>query len=128
MTGSSSARRTIFPPRGDFPGEPTPLRGDIPGEASAARPADMGDACCMGRDIRLPGAKPDHLIITMMKWIRTSRLSTQNSLSLSLAKQAPPAARPGATPARGDACCMGGRRQGLRHDSPHPPVHIGGFE
>ena len=41
-------------------------------------------------DVRLPGkgnsnshgARPVHLIITMMKWIRTSRLSTKNSLSL----------------------------------------------
>jgi len=29
------------------------------------------------------GARPVHLIITMIKWIRTSRLSTKNSLSLS---------------------------------------------
>ena len=41
-------------------------------------------------DVRLPGketsnshgAGPVHLIITMMKWIRTSRLSIRNSLSL----------------------------------------------
>ena len=40
-------------------------------------------------DVRLPGemnstshgARPVHLIITMMKWIRTSRLSIKNSLS-----------------------------------------------
>jgi len=41
-------------------------------------------------DVRLPGkgisngcggARPDHLIITMIKWIRTSRLSIKNSLS-----------------------------------------------
>jgi len=40
-------------------------------------------------DVRLPGkgnsnshgARPDHLIITMMVWIRTSRLSIKNSLS-----------------------------------------------
>ena len=32
-----------------------------------------------------PGARPVHLIITMIKWIQTSRLSLQNSLSLSLA-------------------------------------------
>ena len=30
------------------------------------------------------GAKPVHLIITMIKWIRTSRLSINNSLSLTL--------------------------------------------
>jgi len=43
-------------------------------------------------DIRLPGkgnskshgARPVHLIITMIKWIRTSRLSMKNSLSLGL--------------------------------------------
>jgi len=42
-------------------------------------------------DVRLPekgnsnshGARPVHLIITMIKWIRTSRLSIKNSLSLS---------------------------------------------
>ena len=41
-------------------------------------------------DVRLPrkgnsnshGARPVHLIITMLKWIRTSRLSIKNSLSL----------------------------------------------
>ena len=42
-------------------------------------------------DVRLPGkeisngcggARPVHLIITMIKWIRTSRLSKKNSLSL----------------------------------------------
>ena len=40
-------------------------------------------------DVRLPGkrnsnshgARPVHLIITMIKWIRTSRLSTKNSFS-----------------------------------------------
>ena len=40
-------------------------------------------------DVRLPGkgnsnshsARPVHLIITTIKWIRTSRLSIQNSLS-----------------------------------------------
>jgi len=39
-------------------------------------------------DVRLPGkgnsnshgARPVHLIITMIKWIRTSRLSIKNSL------------------------------------------------
>ena len=43
-------------------------------------------------DIRLPGkgnsnchgARPVHLIITMIKWIRTSRWSIKNSLSLGL--------------------------------------------
>jgi len=41
-------------------------------------------------DVRLPekgnsnshGARPVHLIVTMIKWIRTSRLSIQNSLSV----------------------------------------------
>ena len=41
-------------------------------------------------DVRLPGkgnsnshgARPVHLIITMIKWIRTSRLSIKKSLSL----------------------------------------------
>ena len=43
-------------------------------------------------NLRLPGkgnsnshgARPDHLITTMMKWIRTSRLTIKNSLSLKL--------------------------------------------
>ena len=43
-------------------------------------------------DVRLPGkgksnshgARPVHLIITMIKWIRTSRLSIKKSLSLQL--------------------------------------------
>jgi len=43
-------------------------------------------------DVRLPGkgnsnsrgARPVHLIITMIKWIRTSRLSIKNSLSVGL--------------------------------------------
>ena len=39
-------------------------------------------------DVRLPGkgngARPVHLIITMIKWIRTSRLSIKNSFSLTL--------------------------------------------
>ena len=37
---------------------------------------------CLNRkvDVRLPGARPVHLIITMIKWIRTSRLSIKNSL------------------------------------------------
>jgi len=43
-------------------------------------------------DVRLPGkgdsnshgARPVYLIITMIKWIRTSRLSIKNSLSLGL--------------------------------------------
>jgi len=42
-------------------------------------------------DVRLPGkgnsnshgARPVHLIITMIKWIRTSRLSIKNSISSS---------------------------------------------
>ena len=44
-------------------------------------------------DVRLPGkgnsnshgARPVHLIITMVKWIRTSRLPIKNSLSGTLA-------------------------------------------
>ena len=43
-------------------------------------------------DVRLPGkgnsnfhgARPVHLIITMIKWIRTSRLSIKNSLSVEI--------------------------------------------
>ena len=51
-----------------------------------------GERCADDRrrppDVRLPGkgnsnsrgARPVHLIITMIKWIRTSRLSIKNSL------------------------------------------------
>ena len=46
-------------------------------------------------DVRLPGkgdsnshgARPVHLVITIMKWIRTSRLAKKNSLTLSLFKK-----------------------------------------
>ena len=61
----------------------------------------LGDAVAFGvdfrgtvmvLDVRLPGrgnsnshgARPVHLIITMIRWIRTSRLSTKNSLSMVL--------------------------------------------
>jgi len=33
-------------------------------------------------ELSVDGARPVHLIITMIKWIRTSRLSIKNSLSL----------------------------------------------
>ena len=36
---------------------------------------------CPGKvDVRLPGARPVHLIITMIKWVRTGRLSIKNYL------------------------------------------------
>jgi len=34
------------------------------------------------KGIQTPMTRPFHLIITMMKWIRTSRLSIHDSLSL----------------------------------------------
>jgi len=34
-----------------------------------------------------PGARPVHLIITVIKWIRTSRLSIKNSLSAGRAEE-----------------------------------------
>ena len=51
---------------------------------------DQVDSVTRKADARLPGkgisnshgARPVHLIITMIKWIRTSRLSINNSLSL----------------------------------------------
>jgi len=54
-------------------------------------PESVSSDCCRKVDVRLPGkgnsnsngARPVHLIITMIKWIRTSRLSIKNSLSLS---------------------------------------------
>jgi len=50
------------------------------------------DAICRKVDVRLPGkgnsnshgARPDHLIITMIKWIRTSRLSVKNERGITL--------------------------------------------
>ena len=51
-----------------------PLRND-------SVPAPPSDASHVRKvDVRLPGASPVHQIITMIKWIRTSRLSTKNSL------------------------------------------------
>jgi len=51
----------------------------------------IADSPCANRkvDVRLPGkgnskshdARPVHLVITMIKWIQTSRLSIKNSLS-----------------------------------------------
>ena len=66
------ARTVALPPRPPHPG--------VCGRNSATRKVDA----------RLPGkgnsnshgARPVHLIITMIKWIRTSRLSIKNSLSL----------------------------------------------
>ena len=51
--------------------------------------AQGSDRTCRKVDVRLPekgnsnshGARPVHLIITMKKWIRTSRFSIKNSLS-----------------------------------------------
>ena len=65
---------------------------------SESKKEEEGEACECARgvdcvreivDVRLPGkgnsnshgARPVHLIITMIKWIRTSRLSIKNSLS-----------------------------------------------
>jgi len=36
---------------------------------------------CGKDNLNSHGARPVHLIITMIKWIRTSRLSVKNSLS-----------------------------------------------
>jgi len=64
---------------------------DPPCESSAAAGAsDDSDLRLRKVDIRLPGkgnpnshgARQVHLIITMIKWIRTSRLSIKNSLSV----------------------------------------------
>jgi len=61
------------------------------------------DACValwgLGKvDVRLPGkgnpithgARPVHLIITMIKWIRTSRLSIKNSVYMAMKTDASP--------------------------------------
>ena len=63
-----------------------------------ARP---GPPCFRIVDVRLPGkgnpnshgARPVHLSITMIKWVRTSRLSIKNSLSRPRARPAPPCFR-----------------------------------
>ena len=61
------------------------------GEPTSAETKLKGEVMRRARkvDIRLPGkgnsnshgARPVHLIITMIKWIRTSKLSIKNSLS-----------------------------------------------
>jgi len=62
---------------------------DIVSTTIAERPR-LYFACSRKVDVRLPGkgnanshgARPVRLIITMIEWIRTSRLSIKNSLSL----------------------------------------------
>jgi len=57
---------------------------------SFSPPRDADTARLPGKDVRLPGkgnsnshgARPVHRIITMIKWIRTSRLSMKKSLSV----------------------------------------------
>ena len=66
--------------------------------------------CGWKADVMLPGkgnsnshdARPVHLIITMIKWIRTSRLSIKNSLSLCrpIATSAATSGSPAAVPRR----------------------------
>ena len=64
-------------------------------------------------DVRLPGkrnstshgARPVHLIITMIKWIRTSRLSINNSLCNTTVKAA----------SMGISICLRGRVRDRRH-------------
>ena len=65
--------------------------------ASDSQVMAPGDALVSGKvDARLPGngnsnshgARPVHLIIAMMKWIQTSRLSIKNSLSLCICRAA----------------------------------------
>ena len=47
------------------------------------RPARKVDVRLLGKgNSNSHGARPVHLIIMMIKWIRTSRLSIENSLSL----------------------------------------------
>ena len=65
--------------------------GDLRDRQGPDRPRDV-DHLSRKVDVRLPGkgksnsydARPVHLIITRLQWIRTSRLSTKNSLSVSL--------------------------------------------
>jgi len=59
------------------------------GVAEGVDAAMAFSSCYRKVDVRLPGkgnsnshgARPVHLIITMITWIRTSRLSIKNSLS-----------------------------------------------
>jgi len=70
---------------------------------STARPPTGGAAanaprrCCAQGNSNSHGARPVHLIITMIKWIRTSRLSIKNSLSRQPGRRrgARPRTRPG---------------------------------
>ena len=49
------------------------------------------DARVPGKENSSPhGARPVHLIITMIKWIRTSRLSIKNSVSVILSREVSP--------------------------------------
>ena len=70
-----------------------PKRSETPAEAELLYVQAMVQQLFEGTkkvDARLPGkrnskshgAKPVHIMITMMKWIRTSRLSIKNSLSV----------------------------------------------
>ena len=52
---------------------PLPVAAKKGGGAVAADPAPW--------EVSAPGARPVHLLLTMIKWIRTSRLSIKNSLS-----------------------------------------------
>jgi len=57
----------------------------VTGETREARACPARSRAAVSRskgDSNSHGARPVHLIITMIKWIRTSRLSTKNSLSL----------------------------------------------
>ena len=97
---------SALPPSGEARGEaralPHPIRlralppsaGDEPASGEGLPRMAWCGMAGVGRvtrkvDVRLPGngnsnshgARPVHLIIMMIKWIRTSRLSTKNSLS-----------------------------------------------
>ena len=75
-----------------IPGSGSHLNHHIPQGFCPGMTKTQGVHCAVSRkvDVRVPGkvnsnshgARPVHLIITMIKWIRTSRLSINNSVSL----------------------------------------------
>ena len=73
------------------------------------------------------GARPVRLIITMIKWIRTSRLSTQNSHSLARTVRAG-GVRASRKGARGGGCSAGGLWLPARQDESQGPRCSGGKE
>jgi len=62
---------------------PSPLRARLDHSCTLPPPfhSKLAEVSCGKGNSNSPGAMPVHLIITMLKWIRTSRLSIKSSLS-----------------------------------------------